>query len=376
MHAIVLQCGGPTAVVNTTLAALIRRWQARAPGRLLFGGHHGLRALVTTDWRPLSAEALPWLAGIETSPGAALGGGRDRLTDGELESAVRVLHSRQISTAFLIGGDGTMAAARELLARARRLGAAVRVIGVPKTVDNDIPCTDVCPGFPSAARFLIDAVRDVAADASSMRGYEDVVLIETMGRHAGWLAAATALARAAPGDAPHVVLLPEQPFAEEGFLAAVRDAHTRNGICVVTAAEGLRDADGVCLAERAASGWAERDASGQLILGRTGGPLPHLASIVRDRLGLRCRQVRPDLLQRCSRAHVPALDRELAALAGTTAVDAALSPRMAEGTMIALRAGPVTWTTEAVSLEQVRGERTLPEAIRADPSALLPLVGL
>jgi ATP-dependent phosphofructokinase / diphosphate-dependent phosphofructokinase len=376
MHAIVLQCGGPTAVVNTTLAALVRRWHTRADGRTIFGGHHGFRALLTTDWRTLSAEELPWLASIETLPGAALGGGRDRLSHVEIDSAVEVLRSRQVSTVFLIGGNGTMAAGRELFARAHRMGAALRVVGVPKTVDNDIPCTDLCPGFPSAARFLVEAVHDIAVDASSMCGYEDVVLIETMGRHAGWLAAATALARGAPGDAPHVILVPEAPFDEDGFLAAVRNVHVSAGFCVVAAAEGLRDRDGVFLAERGAGGSAERDASGQLILGRTGGPLPHLASLVRDRLRLRCRLVRPDLLQRCSRAHVAPLDREVASLAGTAAAEVALSVDAPEATMIALRTGTGRWTTEAVPLDQVRGERTLPEPIRVDPSALRPLVGL
>jgi ATP-dependent phosphofructokinase / diphosphate-dependent phosphofructokinase len=376
MHAIVLQCGGPTAVVNTTLAALVRRWHGHGTGRTIFGGHHGLRALLTTDWRTFSTEDTTWLAAIEMLPGAVLGGGRDRLSDVDIERAVEVLRSREVSTVFLIGGNGTMAAGRELSLHARRMGSSLRVIGVPKTVDNDIPRTDLCPGFPSAARFLVEAVGDIAADAASMRGYEDVVLIETMGRHTGWLAAATALARTSPGDAPHVIVVPEALFDADAFLAAVRDVHGTAGVCVAVAAEGLRDGNGVFLAEHGAGRSAERDGSGQLILGRSGGPLPYLASLVRDRLRLRCRLVRPDLLQRCSRAHVLPLDRELASLVGIAAADLPFTVDAPAAVMIALRTAAGRWTTDAVPLDQVRGERTLPEAIRVDPSALRPLVGL
>src|SRR5215208_6896935 len=227
MDALVLQCGGPTAVVNASLAALVGRWQVLLPGGILHGGHHGLRALITENWRRLADAGEEWLERLETSPGMALGGGRDRLADAELDAAVSVLRSRGVGALFLIGGNGTMAAGRALSQRAAASGVALRIVAVPKTIDNDIPQTDVCPGFPSAARFLVDAVRDVGADVASMRGYEDVVLIEVMGRHSGWLAAATALARSCPDDAPHLVLVPEEPFDQGRFLSAVRDQHAR-----------------------------------------------------------------------------------------------------------------------------------------------------
>jgi 6-phosphofructokinase 1 len=273
-----------------------------------------------------------------------------------------------------MGGNGTMAAGRVLSAHAAQCHVPLRIVGVPKTIDNDIPHTDVCPGFASAARFLVAAVADIGADAASMRGYEDVVLIETMGRHAGWLAVATALARKRPDDVPHVVLVPEEPFDEPGFLAMVREQHGRRGTCVVTVAEGVRDASGILLAESSSDAPVERDASGQVIFGRSAGPSPYLAGLIRQRLGLQCRVVRPDVLQRCSRAHVSHTDRTLAALVGTAAVDAALAAEAGHAEMIALRLVDDAWTTGVVPLEQVHGERTVPEAIRRNPEPLRTLL--
>ena len=173
---------------------------------------------------------MDWLAAVDDVPGH---GARRRTRPAERSRRwnrqSRLLAARGVETLFLIGGNGTMAAGRGLAACAARAGVPLRIIGVPKTIDNDIPHTDVCPGFPSAARFLVDAVRDIGADVASMRGYEDVVLIETMGRHAGWLAAATTLARSGPDDAPHLVLVPEEPFDDGPFLSAVRHQHARTG---------------------------------------------------------------------------------------------------------------------------------------------------
>jgi ATP-dependent phosphofructokinase / diphosphate-dependent phosphofructokinase len=374
MHALVLQCGGPTAVVNTSLAALVRQWRASMPGCALSGGHHALRALLTADWRTLTDAGTDSLAAVEGLSGMALGGGRDRLNEAEMEQGIALLAARGVEMLFLIGGNGTMAAGRGLAACAARARVPLRIIGVPKTIDNDVPHTEVCPGFPSAARFLRDAVRDIAADVASMRGYEDVVLIETMGRHAGWLAAATTLARSGPEDAPHLVLVPEEPCGEGPFLSAVRHQHARAGLCVVTVAEGARDASGAFFAERGPDALIERDASGQVVFGRSGGPLPHLSALVRERLGLRCRTVRPDVLQRCSRTHVSQLDRQLAAVAGRAAVSAAVSGQDGDAVMITLRLAGDEWTTGIVPLEQVRGERTVPRSLLLDPAPLRQLL--
>jgi 6-phosphofructokinase 1 len=373
MNGLVVQCGGPTAVVNTTLASLVRTWQRSVKGTL-FGGRYGLAALRGGDWLELSAADAAWLTRIEHSAGMALGGGRDRLAEDDLDAAVERLAGRRVDRVFLIGGNGTMAAARLLAARAASAARTLSVIGVPKTIDNDIPCTDVSPGFPSAARFAVEAVRDVAADATSMRGYEDVVLIEIMGRHAGWLAAATLLARSPGSGAPHIVLVPEQPIDDDRFCESVRRAHRDAGVCVVAVAEGVRDGVGRFLAERAATRDMERDEAGQLILGRSGGPLPYLAALVRTGLRLRCREVRPDVLQRSSQAHVSRLDRTLAELVGRAAVEAPAGGRIDGPQMIALRRAEGTWGTLPVPLDQVRGERAVPASVLSNPVVLSSLL--
>ena len=348
----------------------MRRWREVAPRGELHGGRYGLAALKTGEWLLLSQMHPDWLSSVDASPGMALGGGRDRLDDQELDRAVALLAARGIDTLFLIGGNGTMAAGRELAARAAHGGVPLRTVGIPKTIDNDIPDTDVAPGFASAARFLIETVRDVTADISSMGRYEDVVLIEAMGRHSGWLAAATLLARTNPGDAPHVVFVPEQPLASGAFLNAIREQHAPTGLCVAVVSEGVRDQQGRFFAELGADCAIEHDGSGQVILGRSGGPLPVLARLVRSELGLRCRSVRPDVLQRCSRAHVVGWDREIAAMVGRAATDWAAAARPGEAVMIALRRTSGRWNTEAVPLELVRGERWLPASLQADPTPL------
>jgi len=374
MNAVVLQCGGPTAVVNHSLGAVVRRWREVSRAGELFGGRYGLAALSTGDWLPLAAVDDKWLSSAEASPGMVLGGGRDRLDDVALGRAVASLASRNVDTLFLIGGNGTMAAGRAIAGHAAQAGVPLRTVCIPKTIDNDIPATDVCPGFASAARFLIEAVRDVAADVTSMRGYEDVVLIESMGRHSGWLTVATLLARSAPDDPPHLVLLPERPLSSDWFVGAVREQHRRSGMCIAVVAEGVRDEHGAFLAERLAGSEVERDASGQVILGRSGGPLPYLASLVRARLALRCRVVRPDVLQRCSRAHVVEWDRRIAALAGAAAVDWAAEAEHGQAVMIAIRRQSDDWRTETVPLDRVHGERPLPSGPDAIPGPLRRLL--
>jgi 6-phosphofructokinase 1 len=203
-------------------------------------------------------------------------------------------------------------------------------------------------------------VRDVGLDIASMRGFEDVALVEAMGRHTGWLAAATALARDGAGGAPHVILVPERPFAEDRFLAAVRDAHRENGVCVVAAAEGVRDAAGTFLTEKEPSAPVEVDASGQKLFTRAGGPLPYLARLVRERAGLRCRIVRPDLIQRSSTALASEVDRRLAEQAGRAAVGAAAVGETE--VLVALERTGREWKTRTVPLAGLPRERLLPEA--------------
>src|SRR5688572_9732653 len=193
---------------------------------------------------------------------------------------------------------------------------------------------------------------------SAMRDFDDVAIFEVMGRHSGWLAAAASLARADNCVAPHLILFPEVRLDEEAFLDAATRCHQREGICMVVTAEGICDEAGAFLAEK--NQIVDRDASGQKLLGIAGGPAPYLCQLVRRRLKLRCRQIRPDMIQRSSSALASEVDRELAQKVGRDAVRAAVNGQ--SGVMIGLERKGKDWLTVCVPLEQVVGrERTLPE---------------
>lgn len=361
MNGLVLQCGGPSAVVNASLAAVAQTWPPSA-GRL-WGARLGIQGLVQGDWVDLTALPAGEAARLAHQPGAALGSGRYRLDDAALPGVLDRLHLNGVRQLFCIGGNGTMAAAAKLLAAAQGRGQPLAVVGIPKTVDNDLAGTDVAPGYGSAARFLAQTARDISLDLFAMSNFDDVVALEVMGRHVGWLAAAAALARSRPGDPPHILLLPEAPVDEERLLDKIAAVHSRLGVCLVVAAEGARDAAGLYLAEK--GGAAELDPAGQRMLGLTSGVASYLAGLVQARLGLRCRQLRPDTIQRSSRALAAPEDRRLAELAGRTAVQAAAKD--ASGVMVSLHAAHGNWTTALTPLEQVIGvERSLPPAYIAD----------
>ena len=384
MNALVLQTGGPTAVFNASLWGVVQTWQAAGTGRL-WGARHGLKGLVTGDWAELTQFQDRSSAPLATQPGAALGAGRDRLADEDLPAALAGLARQGVGAVFVLGGNGSMAAAHRLAEGARAAGyqadgGPLRVVGVPKTVDNDLAGTDFAPGFPSAARFLAQTVLDIGLDLRSMRGFDQVAVVEVMGRHAGWLAAATALARAHPASPPHLILMPEVPLDEAAWLAAVQAQVERGGVCLVAASEGVRDPDGVFLTEKGGS--LQRDASGQRMLGFGAGVASYLARLVGERLGMRCRQMRLDTVQRSSRALVSAVDRACAQAAGAAAVRAALGgqsdvmmglARATDDGAAVARQGDVAWSVRPIPLAEIVGhERRFPAEWLAPPFAVAP----
>ncbi len=362
MNILILQCGGPTPVINATLAALIAAGQANSAVQQIWGCRAGWAGLAAGDWVALTALSARELAVLQQQPAAALSGGRIPLSAVLLPRALAQLAARQIDGVLVIGGNGTMAAAQKLAHHANAhqsptLGRPVRVVGVPKTVDNDLLGTDVAPGYGSAARWIAQTTRDIALDLQAMRTFDDVSVLEVMGRHVGWLAAAATLARQQPTDPPDLILLPEVSFDEADFLAKVAAIHARQGICLVVAAEGIRDAEGHFLAEKL--GRTEEDATGQRALGLAPGVAPYLAQQIRAALGLRCRAIRPDVIQRSSSALASPVDRRLAMQVGEAALAA-----IAAGTtevMIGLQRQGSAWSTARVPFADVVGrERSLP----------------
>ena len=361
---LVVQCGGPTAVINASLAAVIAAAQRDAGVARVFGCRRGWAGLAQGDWVDLTALTPAHLSTLRLQPGAALGGGRVPLDDAALSDAVAHLRCRDVGVVCAIGGNGTMAAAQKLETVAHAAGLPLCVVGIPKTIDNDLVGTDVAPGYGSAARFVAQSTRDMALDLESMANFDDVTVVEWMGRHVGWLTAAAALARRDPDDAPHLILLPETPADEADVLAAIAAVHARRGMCMVAVSEGVRDTAGVYWAEKGRA--VERDASGQKLLSLAAGVAPYLARRVQQELGLRCRQVRADTMQRSSRALASAADRTLAEQAGAAAVHAACAS--ASGVMLGLQRDGDWWMPTPVPFADVVGrERAMPPAF-LDPA--------
>ncbi|MBW7886553.1 MAG: diphosphate--fructose-6-phosphate 1-phosphotransferase [Caldilineaceae bacterium] len=362
MNALIAQCGGPTAVINASLAAVVRAWQAIPKHGKLWGARLGMQGLVQRNWADLTDLPPSALAQLAEQPGAALGSARYRPTEEELAAVLEHLREAQVTALFLVGGNGTMAAAQYLGELAAARSQPLQVIGIPKTVDNDLAGTDVTPGYGSVARYIAQTTLEVALDLRAMRGFEHVVLMEVMGRHAGWIAAAAALARAHVEDLPQLILLPERPKDVEVILQQIAEVHRTAGICLLVTAEGARDQQGNYLAERLGSAGA--DDSGQRIFSMSAGVSAYLGGLVQNVLGLRCRQVRPNTIQRASAALASTVDRELAALAGSTAV--ALYTQGTTGVMVSLRrdgSEEGSWRTDHVNVGDVIGrERLLPDA--------------
>ena len=345
----IAQFGGPTAVINSSLWGFFEGAGAcevlaaiGGPAGLLRGD---LRPLRRSSEKPTSAGAEDeFFIGSTTAllPGAWLGAGRYPFSDRDLNAIVTSLVGAGIDGLGLIGGNGTMHVANELDRRAVALDLGLNVIGVPKTVDNDLVGIDHAPGYLSAARFLIQAVRDLDLDHEAMSSIEQVRIIETLGRNTGWLALATTAARAVTGGAPHLVYVPERPFDEEAFLGDVSEAVDQHGRALVVVAEGI-----------AASITSPFD---HALYDRpiSGGVGHRLAQTVEHRLGFGARGEVLGLIQRCASWSVSDLDRQEAYVLGREA--ARLLCQDKSGVMVAL------------------AERQLGESSAASPPITVPLV--
>ena len=359
----VLQGGGPTPVLNASLFGVISEARHHRGVRRILGARHGVAGLLKDEVIDVSFLPQRELKRLKTSPGAALGSTRHKLTDGDVEQIVARLRDRDVRYLLLIGGNGSMHGA-DLIARgAAALGYELSVIGVPKTIDNDIPMTDRCPGFGSAARYVAQSVRDLAMDVQSLP--QPVSIYETMGRSTGWLAGASALARAGEEQAPHLVYLPERPFDLDRFVGDLDRVVTKLGWGIVVVTEGLLDTSGKPIFESASA--AQRDALNRPL---PGGVCVHLADVVSQRLKIRCRWEKPGLCGRASSLLVSPVDRDDAERVGRAGVRAALAGKQAQ--MVSLR--PLDArdqeTCDLVPLAGVAGgDRRVPTEWQVDDAA-------
>jgi 6-phosphofructokinase 1 len=318
---VIAQGGGPTAVINQSLVGAILQAQRFPQIERIYGARHGVRGIVDEDFIDLSGETQANLEAIAATPSSALGSTRDKPDLAYCRAIIASLRAHGVAWFLYIGGNDTADTVRIVSEEAARDGYDLRAIHIPKTIDNDLMENDHTPGFPSAARFVVQAFMGADLDNRALPG---VYVAVVMGRQAGFLTAASAAARTVDGDGPHLIYLPERNFDQEKFLSDVKAVHARLGRCVVAVSEGVHDADGTPLAVSLA-GSAETDAHGNIQLSGTGALADLLCAEIKSKLGIA--RVRGDTfgyLQRSFAGCASDVDQREAREVGEAAVNAAI----------------------------------------------------
>ena len=322
---IVGQSGGPTAVINGSLYGVVTEGLAH-PDKIshVYGMINGIEGFLNDRIMDMNALAENReLEFVRTTPGAYLGSCRyklpEDLTDPVYPELFRRFEEKNIGYFFYIGGNDSMDTVSKLSRYAEHIGSSIRVIGEPKTIDNDLVHTDHTPGFGSAAKYVASTVREITTDANVYEK-KSVTIIEIMGRHAGWLTAASALARKYDGDNPLFIYLPEVAFDQDVFLKDLEKAFEKNCNLIVCVSEGIHDADGTFICEYDSS--VGTDTFGHKMLAGCG---KYLENLVRSRLGVKARSVELNVSQRCSASLISATDQKEAITAGKFGVQAALN---------------------------------------------------
>jgi 6-phosphofructokinase len=328
---IVGQSGGPTVAINSSLCGVIEEALAHDEIGEVYGMYRGIRGLLNEQVIDLRRQPAKVIAGLRSTPGAALGTVRYKVTPKDYERILEVLKKHNIRYLHYIGGNDSADTSWQLHKVADAAGYELHVIAVPKTVDNDLCMTDHCPGYPSAARFVAMATRDTGRDTEAMGPESPVKILEVMGRNAGWLTAAAALARREEGDAPHLVYVPERPVSVEQLVQDVERCYKEREYVVIAMSEGAQESPGKALGEEYAS--KEVDVFGHRM---KGGVSDFVATLLTGKLGLKVRLDKPNYLQRSLMACASPVDLEEAYRVGHRAVQEAVSGR-AEGMMALVR---------------------------------------
>ena len=368
--AVVAQSGGPTAVINASACGVIQTALAADEITGVYGGLNGILGVLREELYDLGKEDPAEIDRLRRTPSAALGSCRHKLKDldssrEDYERILEVFRAHDIRYFFYIGGNDSMDTAAKLGRLARQEDYEMIAVGVPKTIDNDLACTDHCPGFGSVAKFNATSVMEAGRDTEALYTHDTTTVHEVMGRNAGWIAAATGLARRDDEDAPHIVLLPEVPFDKDRFVAKVQDCLGKYNRCFVACGEGVQDAEGTYLGE--AGGQFAKDAFGHTQLG---GAANAVRAIIEQDVGVKCRTNRAGTAQRNAMHFASRTDVEEAYRVGQAAVEAALAGT--NGKMVTLeRTGDgdrYAVTTGLADLEEVaNGEKLVPrEFIAAD----------
>jgi 6-phosphofructokinase 1 len=362
-NAFYAQSGGVTAVINASACGVIEtaRKHRDKIGRV-YAGRNGIIGALREDLIDTSKESTAAIRGLASTPAGAFGSCRHKLRGleenrAEYERLIEVFRAHNIGYFFYNGGGDSADTCLKVSQLSESMGYPLQAIHIPKTIDNDLPLTDCCPGFGSVAKYVAISTREAALDVASMcETSTKVFILEVMGRHAGWIAAAAGLAAEEKGDAPHIILFPEIVFDRKRFLKRVRKSVDKHGYCVIVASEGTQYADGTFLAE---SGLKDAFGHSQL-----GGLAPTLAQMVKDELGYKYHWAVADYLQRSARHIASLTDVQQAYDLGEAAVELALKGHNAIMPCIVRGKGRhYRWTIGEAPLDQVANrEKKMPRS--------------
>jgi len=374
-NAFYAQSGGVTAVINASACGVIEAAREyRDHIGTVYAGLNGILGALREELIDVGQENPDSIAALRHTPSGAFGSCRYKLKSleenrAEYERLIEVFRAHDIGYFFYNGGGDSADTCLKVSQLSEKMGYPIQAIHIPKTVDNDLPVTDNCPGFGSVAKYVAVSTKEAALDVASMCDTSTkVFILEVMGRHAGWIAAAGALAQEEEGDAPHIILFPEVAFDKEKFLARVQRTVDEKGYCVIVASEGAQYADGTFLADAGST-----DAFGHKQLG---GVAPTLARMIKDELGLKYHWALADYLQRAARHIASATDVAQAYAVGRAAVEMAVAGRNAIMPIIMRNAsGPeYSWSVGEAPLAEVANcEKFMPrEYISEDGFGVTP----
>lgn len=358
-NAFYAQSGGVTAVINASAAGVINT-AATFPEKIgkMYAGQNGILGALREELIDVSMESQASLEGLMTTPSGAFGSCRYKLKGidenrAEYERLMEVFRAHNIRYFFYNGGGDSADTCQKVSEISAKLGFPLQAIHVPKTIDNDLPFTDNCPGFGSVAKYVALSTREAAFDIASMCATSTkVFILEVMGRHAGWIAGAAGLASRSEAEAPHIILFPEIAFDEAKFLAKVKHTVERFGFCVIVASEGTQTADGKLL-----SGSTSRDAFGHVQLG---GLAPKLANTIKQALGYKYHWAVADYLQRSARHIASQTDLEQAYALGEAAVNLAMEGKNAlMPTIVRVSDQPYKWRIGTAPLAEVANQEKM-----------------
>ncbi|MBN2690159.1 MAG: 6-phosphofructokinase [Gammaproteobacteria bacterium] len=352
------QSGGVTSVINASACGLIQA--AREHGITVYAGRNGIIGALTEDLIDTDKEPEVNIAALKHTPSGAFGSCRYKLKSleenrAEYERLIEVFKAHDIGYFFYNGGNDSQDTAHKVSQIGASLGYPLTCIGIPKTIDNDLPYTDCCPGFGSVAKYVATSIREASFDIKSMSlTSTKVFVMEVMGRHAGWIAAAGGLAHEKPSDGPHLILFPEIEFDKEKFLAKVKECVEQHGYCSIVVSEGAKDPSGKFLADA-----GSKDAFGHTQLG---GVAPVVAQMVKDSLGYKYHWAVCDYLQRSARHIASKTDVEQAYALGKAALEYALA---GENNIMPIvkreQSSPYKWSIDNVPLSYVANvEKKMP----------------